>query len=61
MASTGRADLQIRVRLPKDLREWIEMEAERNERSLNGEIVYRLKKSREAQNEEAPGAGTPEA
>ncbi|BBL75431.1 hypothetical protein MishRS11D_25290 [Methylomagnum ishizawai] len=56
MALTAQTDHQMRIRLPADVKEWIAMEAERNERSQNAEIVFRLKQSREAQSEKAPSA-----
>ncbi|WP_257288033.1 Arc family DNA-binding protein [Endozoicomonas sp. SESOKO2] len=34
----------FQLRLPENLKKWIEEESSRNERSLNNEIVYRLKK-----------------
>lgn len=43
----------LQIRLPHELREWLKVEAERNRRSLNSEVVARLEASRE-QTERAP-------
>lgn len=44
------------VRLPEELRIWLRQSADINNRSLNQEIVYRLKRSRE---QEAASEKTP--
>lgn len=36
----------LAVRVPCSLREWLKAQAQRSQRSLNKEIVYRLEKSR---------------
>ena len=41
--------IKFLVRMPEDLRDLLKAEAERSVRSLNGEIVYRLRQSIEAQ------------
>lgn len=40
---------QTPVRLPADLKRWLQHEAIDNHRSLNGEIVYRLEQLRAQQ------------
>jgi predicted HicB family RNase H-like nuclease len=40
---------QVRVRMSEELRERLKAEAKRSVRSLNGEIVFRLRQSVEAQ------------
>lgn len=37
------------LRLPPDLKVWLEQQAKANRRSLNSEIVYRLEQSRTQQ------------
>ena len=37
----------IGVRLPEDMREWINKQAEQNSRSVSGEILFRLRQSKE--------------
>ena len=37
------------VRIPDELKTWLKREAEKNDRSLNGEIIARLQESREKQ------------
>jgi Arc-like DNA binding domain len=39
------ATVQLKVRLPEPLRRWLEREAARNQRSMNSEIVDRLLRS----------------
>jgi hypothetical protein len=39
------ATVQLKVRLPESLRRWLEREAARNQRSMNFEIVDRLRRS----------------
>lgn len=36
----------FKVRVPPDLKAWIERQAEMNHRSLTGEVVHRLEQSR---------------
>jgi len=47
MASEQKQVAPTGVRLPDDLRDWLKQRAETNSRSLNQEIVHRLKLSRE--------------
>jgi hypothetical protein len=42
MARKKRPPAQIKIRLPEKLRRTLEREAAKNDRTLNGEIVYRL-------------------
>ena len=35
------------VRMPDDLRRWLQQQARQNHRSLNGEIVHRLEQTRQ--------------
>lgn len=39
----SRTDIQTRVRLPQDVKAWMDRDAEANCRSLNAQIVYCLK------------------
>lgn len=41
-------DAQFKLRLPQDLKEFIESEAKANYRTINGEIIYRLEQSRQS-------------
>lgn len=46
------------LRMPQDLREWLEREARKNLRSLNSEIIFKLLRSKgciEAGNNRNPG------
>lgn len=52
----ARSDPQINVRLPVDLKDWLEERAKRNVRSLNGEMAFILMEKRAA---EAETAGEP--
>jgi hypothetical protein len=49
MALTTKKDPQLRIRLPKELKDWIEEGAQRNGRSINSEVVVRLKEIMEAE------------
>jgi len=40
---------QFKLRLSRDLREWLQAQAQASRRSLTGEIQWRLQKSREQQ------------
>lgn len=40
---------QLKIRLPKALKEWIEAQARTNCRSQNSEIVYRLEQMKKQQ------------
>jgi hypothetical protein len=42
----ARGDQTFRVRIPRDLDEWIEQQAKANCRSKTGEIEFRLKEAR---------------
>ena len=37
------ADTQVRIRLPNDLKAWVEKEAKKNLRSVNAEVVFVLR------------------
>lgn len=39
-------DAQLKLRLPIQLKEFIEEEAKKNHRTINGEVIYRLERSR---------------
>lgn len=39
----AREDSHIRIRLPTDLKNFVQTSARQNERSVNGEIVYVLR------------------
>lgn len=39
-------DAQLKLRVPQDLKEYLEIEAKNNHRTINGEVVYRLETSR---------------
>ena len=51
----ARTDPQFNVRMPADLKEKIEEAAKENGRSMNAEIVYRLQRSIEDDQEETAG------
>ena len=48
----ARTDPQFNVRMPADLKEKIEEAAKKNGRSMNAEIVYRLQRSLDEEQEE---------
>ncbi len=50
----SREDAQVVVRLPERLKSWLKEEAAKNHRSQNSEIVHRLEKSQ--QNDEQKAA-----
>ncbi|SBW12704.1 conserved hypothetical protein [uncultured Alphaproteobacteria bacterium] len=50
-------DPGMRLRFPSDMKAWIEREAEKNLRSQNAEIVFRLRRDMEKENAIAAGAG----
>lgn len=52
----ARGDPQINLRLPPDLKEWLEERAERNVRSLTGEIAFMLRKERDRESKTAGDA-----
>ncbi len=62
-----RSQYQLKVRLPADLKQWLEMEALSNRRSKSAEIVFRLTKEKSrleelnASNEKAPAFADAEA
>lgn len=37
------------IRIPPDLKQWLQSEAEKNRRSLNGEVLIRLERSQAQQ------------
>lgn len=39
-------DAQLKLRVPQGLKEFLENEAKLNHRTINGEVVYRLQKSK---------------
>lgn len=49
---TSTATKIFNLRLPPDLRDWLELEARRNLRSLNKEIIFKLMESREFERKE---------
>jgi hypothetical protein len=42
------------LRLPPELKAWLEAQAKANRRSLNGEIIYRLEQSRDTERKGRP-------
>jgi len=44
-----RSDPQMKIRLPKPLKDWIEEKAAENVRSQNAEIIYRLEQAKKLQ------------
>lgn len=46
--------IKFQLRLPEDVRSWLESDAERNDRSMNGQVVAIL---RERMNRQADEAG----
>lgn len=53
--NVGRESPAVMVRMPDALKRWLKHQAVDNRRTLNGEVLYRLEKSREEQ-EKAQGA-----
>lgn len=45
----GRGSPAVMVRLPQDLKTWLQRIAIRNRRSLNSEVLHRLEQSRKAE------------
>ncbi|CAK7192254.1 hypothetical protein COMNV_00445 [Commensalibacter sp. Nvir] len=41
-------DSQCRIRIPKELKNWIEKQAKENKRSLNSQIVYCIERIKKA-------------
>lgn len=52
---------QFVVRMPAEVRDWVEDAAKKDDRSMNGLIVSILKRAMAAQKENAPAASTAEA
>jgi len=50
----AKTDPQMRIRLPADLKAWIEAEAARNGGSMNSEIVRALRERMEKQRPASP-------
>ncbi|PPA76497.1 hypothetical protein C4E15_06800 [Achromobacter spanius] len=50
---------QIKLRIPAEMRDWLQDCAQRNFRSMNAEIAHRLQQTREREN--APELGPSEA
>ena len=52
------ANAKLQLRLPRDLKTWLEVEAGRNERSMNWQVVAILREKMTALNgkDQAPGA-----
>lgn len=48
-----RSDPQMKIRLPKPLKDWIEERAAENVRSQTAEIVFRLEQARKLEQEAA--------
>lgn len=46
-------EAQFKLRLPTDLKVWLEEKAIGNQRSLSGEIKYRLEQGRQEEQREA--------
>ena len=44
-------DAHFRLRIPRPLKEWVEENAKRNNRSINAEIISRLESTRREENE----------
>jgi hypothetical protein len=55
------SDLQVRFRLPEDLKEWLRKQAEQNVRSMNGEVVALLNAARRSAESSRPSGGAPAA
>ncbi len=54
-----RTDVQFKIRIPPELKQWLEREAERNLRSVTAEIVLSVRERKERQTKTAPeSAGT---
>lgn len=58
--------VRTQVRIPEELIEWLKEKAKADHRSMNGQLVETLERAKKqdllkSENEEAPGAGTPEA
>lgn len=53
---TGRESPTAMVRLPAELKSWLQHKAVDNHRSLGGEIAYRLEQSRAAEMSQQQGA-----
>jgi len=45
--------IKFQLRLPEDVRAWLESDAERNDRSMNGQVVAILRERMKRQAEEA--------
>ncbi|WP_202114599.1 Arc family DNA-binding protein [Massilia cellulosiltytica] len=45
--------IKFQLRLPEDVRAWLEADAERNDRSMNGQVVAILRERMKRQTEEA--------
>lgn len=55
------SSVSMMVRMPPDVRDWVEEAAKKDERSMNWLIVSILKRAMAAQCEDAPAAVTAEA
>jgi hypothetical protein len=57
----SRTDPQLRVRLPPEIRDWLERNAAQNRRSINGEIIICVEEAiqRSVLAEPAQAAGSP--
>lgn len=42
----ARADVQFNLRLPEDLKQWVEAESQKNCRSQTAEIVFALREAK---------------
>ncbi len=40
---------QLKLRIPAEMRDWLQEKAQRNFRSMNAEVVHRLEQSRQAE------------
>lgn len=53
--------VNMMVRIPPEVRDWVQGEAKKDDRSMNWLIVSILKRAMDAQKENAPAAATAEA
>ncbi|PTT90429.1 Arc domain-containing protein [Pseudomonas sp. HMWF031] len=49
----ARKDSQFNLRLPQELRQWVEAQAQENHRSKTAEIVFRLSEEKKRQEQAA--------
>jgi hypothetical protein len=51
--STTMQGIKFQLRLPEDVRAWLQSDAERNDRSMNGQVIAILRERMNRQAEEA--------